>query len=78
MIAKPVAREVDADFFSVRCSDIVELCGAIKDIAIRRTIDTARTSSISRQDVAEALKKVRSSVRQADIDRIRQWEAQAE
>lgn len=58
-------------------ADIVELCGAIKDIAIRRTIDTGRSSNISRHDVAEALKKVRSSVQQTDIDRIRQWEAHA-
>ncbi len=77
----PCAPGVDPGYIAgcadgYNAADIVELCGAIKDIAIRRTIDTGRTSNIGRQDVAEALKKVRSSVRQADIDRIRQWEAQ--
>jgi SpoVK/Ycf46/Vps4 family AAA+-type ATPase len=56
--------------------DVVQMCEAIKDGPILRSIkrDDGELDNITKGDVFNAMERLPSSVRQGDIDAIRQWE----
>lgn len=57
-------------------ADVNSLCETMKDQAIDRTIRGERMSPVTGDDLLAALEKVRSSVQERDISRIREWERQ--
>jgi len=75
----PLEDNVCLDFLCSRtdgynAADLVELCMAVKQFAVDRTIKEKRISRIRQTDLEKALNKVKSSVRQEDIKRIADWE----
>ena len=51
-------------------ADIVELCNETKDIAIKRSIINNELSSITQDDVLEALSKVSSTIVKKELDKL--------
>ena len=78
----PLSPDVSLESIAARtegynCADIDALCASIKQPAVNRTIrsGTGAESFITEEDIKAGLTKIRSSVHQKDIDKIREWEA---
>jgi len=65
-------------------ADVDALCGALKEIAITRSrleqeargeVDSGLTLPIRHEDMETAMKNIRSSVQQRDVELIKEWEA---
>jgi SpoVK/Ycf46/Vps4 family AAA+-type ATPase len=55
-------------------SDVVEFCEKVKEYAIQRSIETGETSPVRQQDIILTSKRVKSSVRLEDLEKISRYE----
>lgn len=76
----PMEKDIKLDYLSeitegFNGSDINEFCEKLKMELIKRTIDTKEETIITMLDVGRVRDKIKTSVQQSDIERIREFES---
>ena len=76
----PMEKDIKLDYLSeitegFNGSDINEFCEKLKMELIKRTIDTKEETNITMLDVGRVRDKIKTSVQQSDIERIREFES---